>query len=240
MKAFILAGTLLLVSAHDASAADKHVNTPANWAGPYIGAYIGWGHSSTKATDVTGEEFGDSTPGASLSMGVDGLVGGGTIGYNFQRGSFVFGPEFDFGFATNEDVRVIHGDDGVYTDYDSFGSLALRAGYSFGRALVYVKGGVAMAKIRSGGGEFDGLGDEDSSGKWGFDGDEAGFGHKTRAGWIIGGGIEQMLANNWSLKAEYTYADFGSKTYTDLENDGADFKFADKMHNVRIGLNYHF
>ncbi|MGH6831174.1 MAG: outer membrane protein, partial [Methylocella sp.] len=31
----------------------------------------------------------------------------------------------------------------------------------------------------------------------------------TRTGWTIGGGIEYALTGNWSIRAEYRYADFG-------------------------------
>lgn len=242
MKAFLLAPALLvLVLASDASASDELASPSQDWSGPYIGLTAGWSHSRTKVIDLTGEEFGDDTPGASLAFTTDGLGVGGTIGYNFQRGSFVFGPEIDFGIATNKDTHLVEDEgDGAYTNYNFSGSFALRAGYAFSRTLIFAKAGLALAKIRSAGGEFDGIGDEDSDGKWGFDGDESGFGDKTRAGWLIGAGVEHLLLNGWSLKLEYTYADFGEKTYTDLEGDGADYKFEDHFHNVRLGMNYHF
>ena len=37
---------------------------------------------------------------------------------------------------------------------------------------------------------------------------------KTRAGWTVGGGIEYAVTNNWSVRAEYRYSDFGH--YTDF------------------------
>jgi outer membrane immunogenic protein len=32
---------------------------------------------------------------------------------------------------------------------------------------------------------------------------------RTRVGWTVGGGVEGALDNNWSLKAEYLYVDYG-------------------------------
>jgi outer membrane immunogenic protein len=34
-----------------------------------------------------------------------------------------------------------------------------------------------------------------------------------RLGWILGGGVEYMLAPHWTVKAEYLYYDLGSVTY---------------------------
>jgi outer membrane immunogenic protein len=248
MKGFLIAAPLLVLFATQTAWASDRANDQSNiWSGSYVGAYFGWGHSRTKGIDVDGEQFGeDNIPGTSHSFQTDGLVVGGTVGYNIQRGSFVFGPEFDFGISTNRDTLVIAeldedvDGDGVYTNYDFFGSLSLRAGYAFRQTLVYAKGGLALAKIRSAAGEFDGLGDEGSNGKWGFDGDESGFGDKTRAGWMVGAGIEHMLQNRWSVKLEYSYADFGGKTYTDLEGDGVRYKVEDQFHNIKVGLSYHF
>jgi outer membrane immunogenic protein len=35
-----------------------------------------------------------------------------------------------------------------------------------------------------------------------------------RSGWVLGGGVETMLGDNWLLRAEYRYADYGSVSYT--------------------------
>jgi outer membrane immunogenic protein len=41
-----------------------------------------------------------------------------------------------------------------------------------------------------------------------------GIGSDNRVGWTVGTGIEWALWNNWSIKAEYDYLDFGTKTVT--------------------------
>ena len=40
----------------------------------------------------------------------------------------------------------------------------------------------------------------------------SGTGGETRVGWTVGTGIEWAIWNNWSIKAEYDYLDFGSRT----------------------------
>ena len=34
--------------------------------------------------------------------------------------------------------------------------------------------------------------------------------HKIQLGWTVGGGVEYALNNTWSVKADYTYSNFGS------------------------------
>jgi outer membrane immunogenic protein len=52
---------------------------------------------------------------------------------------------------------------------------------------------------------------------------------KTRAGWTVGGGTEYAVTNNWSVRAEYRYADFGHVT---------NFPFA-AFTNGRLSVNHH-
>ena len=37
---------------------------------------------------------------------------------------------------------------------------------------------------------------------------------ETRTGWTVGGGIEWAFWNNWSMKAEFDYYDFGTSSVT--------------------------
>ena len=246
MKTLLLATAFTLGATGYALAADLAeevviVDSAYDWSGVYVGVFGGWAHNRTKATDITGEEYGGSTPGATESLSDDGFVGGVTAGYNFQSGSWVFGPEIELGWVSNDEVIVEGNDDGLYTEYGFYGAVTGRIGYAVNRTLFYGKGGVAFATIKSAGGEFDGIGDEDDGGKWGFDGDEAGFGDKTRLGWTIGGGVEHALTDRWTIKAEYLFADFGSETYNNIDGDDDEpFKFEDKLHTIKFGLNYQF
>lgn len=254
--AAVMLGAFMVANAH---AADLFVPPPPppavwSWEGPYIGAYGGWAHSRTKATDLDGTEFGDqdvaSVPGVSLSMSDDDFFAGGTIGYNFQSGAFVFGPEVELGYINNDRLYITEvgdgvpdgdgaDDDGILTEYGFYGVAAGRVGYAVDRVLVFAKGGLAFADIKNAGGEYDGKGDEDSDGKWGFDGDESGFGSDIRLGFAIGGGVEWAVADQWSVKAEYLYMDFGSKTYNGTDNDSR-YKFKNTLHTVKVGVNWLF
>ena len=52
-------------------------------------------------------------------------------------------------------------------------------------------------------------------------------------GFFIGGGVEQVLSRNVSLKLEYRFSD-----YNDVTLAGA--KFENEVHSVRLGVNYKF
>jgi outer membrane immunogenic protein len=247
MKTLLLATAFALGTTGCALAADLAeevviVDSAYDWSGIYVGVFGGWAHNRTKATDITGEEYGGSTPGATMSLSDDGFLGGVTAGYNFQSGSWVFGPEIELGWVSNDELIVENNDDGLYSEYGFYGAVTGRIGYAANRTLFYGKGGVALATIKSAGGEFDGIGDEDDGGKWGFDGNEGAFGDHTRLGWTIGGGVEHALTDRWTIKAEYLFADFGSETYHNIGNvgDGDPFEFEDELHTVKFGLNYQF
>jgi opacity protein-like surface antigen len=60
----------------------------------------------------------------------------------------------------------------------------------------------------------------------------------TRVGWVIGGGIEKMLSQNWTAKIEYQYLDWGSYTFN--AGTGFDTNVRLRDNTVRIGLNYKF
>ena len=65
----------------------------------------------------------------------------------------------------------------------------------------------------------------------------------TRTGWTVGAGIEALLWNNWLLRAEYRYADYGSIGHTFFAGSGIDevaMSESLKTHTGLIGLGYKF
>jgi outer membrane immunogenic protein len=96
----LLAGiaVIMLAAASAASAADisaqrapmpmAFVAPPFSWTGFYVGANVGGGWASSTLSD--------SFTGVSLGNSTSGFVGGGQLGYNYQIGNFVVGPEWTF------------------------------------------------------------------------------------------------------------------------------------------------
>jgi iron complex outermembrane receptor protein len=69
-------------------------------------------------------------------------------------------------------------------------------------------------------------------------------GHKTKAGWTLGAGIEARLWGNWTGKVEYLYVDFGRvSTVANLaQNSPLAVTFNSRVTDniFRVGLNYRF
>jgi len=62
-------------------------------------------------------------------------------------------------------------------------------------------------------------------------------GDKTAVGWTVGGGIEYAVTNNWSVRAEYRYTDYG---HIDSYFGNANYNKHDTQNSVRVGFSYKF
>lgn len=189
------------------------------WTGLYLGGQIGYGWGA--------DRFSGSSPGyafSGTSYTPNGVVGGAHVGYNYQFNQFVAGLEGDVeGSSFNRSYGfgpVTYG-----TQLPVQGSIRARAGLALDRALLYVTGGGAFASFTNTYSSFLGY---NSIGK-------------SLAGWTIGGGLEYAVTNNWSIRAEYRYADFGS--FTDYPVAAAP-RGAVSHHEVenaiRAGFSYRF
>jgi outer membrane immunogenic protein len=121
---------------------------------------------------------------------------------------------------------------------DVQGSLRGRIGIAFDRILIYGTGGVAITGFNTT--------LVDTTGFFtGVPGTNATFSN-TRAGWTAGGGIEYAVTNNWWVRAEYRYSDFGHTT--DFPFAGAlpfEDSFVSLRHHltenqVQVGFSYRF
>ena len=217
-----------------------------DWTGGHLTFYGGHARSNTFATDITGEEYGTSDPGETMSLDTDDLHLGLAAGYDLQRGNIVYGGAFELGRINNQGLahepeRAGDTVGALLTAFDTYMSLTGRIGYARDRNLFFVKAGVIRAKLRNAGGEFDGIGEEGSDGIWGFDGDEAGFGDESRNGYVLGLGFEHAISQRVTLTGEYNYADFGTATYGHVNGDmSAPFSFKNELHLFKFGLSYKF
>jgi outer membrane immunogenic protein len=251
-----------------------------SWTGFYFGANAGysWGRADT---DLAGSsstrtrlirDFGgantlvsdNTTAGPAFIAGatadVDGWLGGGQIGYNWQAHRWVFGIEADIQ-ATSEDGGVAFcstvacgaGSAFATASYklDWFGTVRGRLGHLLApHALLYVTGGLAYGHL-------------DADYTAGLVGGPSGVfsGDKTKAGWVIGGGAEWAIDRNWLLRAEYLYMDlgdiasaggsatsttiippFGNQPFTTVIDTTANAALRTEFtdHIFRVGLSYKF
>ncbi len=212
------------------------------WTGFYVGGQIGYGWG--RETDTV---FSNATGAMVSTIGTldpSGVVGGAHLGYNMQVGMFVFGLEGDINGASYKGstfgqfvpagapfgvIAVFPGAPAIIgtaaTAIPIQGSLRGRAGLAFDRALVYATGGLALADIHD---TFTYGAAPTTDNFWNF-----------RAGWTVGGGVEYAVDNNWSLRAEYRYSDFGR--YSDPLSAIPDYVSKHPTENlVQAGFSYKF
>jgi len=260
-----------LLAATSAYAADIPLKAPApvvavyDWTGLYIGTNLGysWGRGSTDGT-ATGTQTVVSnlapttvTPVSGLLSGradVNGFIGGGQLGYNWQQAAWVFGLEGDIQFSNERGSGAVICSLGATVcptftrDYklDWFGTARGRIGYlPAERILLYATGGLAY-------GDFSGSALMTAAGTTALD---LGSWSRINVGWTVGAGVEAALGSNWSVKFEYFYMDLGNvggssatniitastvRGVTTTTNLAYVFntKFTDNI--VRVGLNYKF
>src|ERR1035437_7148679 len=141
--AVIAAGWTMSAQAADlpyGSRAPYTVNQPLNvysWAGPYLGANLGyaWGSVDNNPTKPSG------------------FAGGVQGGYNWQTGPWVFGIEGDIEATGAEDTFALWKFSNPWFD-----TVRGRAGYAFSNILFYGTGGLAFGELR---GETFGLSESD-------------------------------------------------------------------------------
>jgi outer membrane immunogenic protein len=161
-----------------------------DWSGIYIGAHGGYGFG-----DV---DYDTSLTGESINSDIDGFIGGGQLGWNWQVDSIVFGGEASITAAdldgdNDSDVAGVNLD-GDVSWYALFGG---KLGFAADRSLFYAKGGYAMGEIGTAG--------TNANIPDAFSNDE------KHDGWFIGGGMEYAATDNVILGAEYNYIDLGGK-----------------------------
>jgi outer membrane immunogenic protein len=212
MKRSLLLGIAIIGAGIGNAAAADFVDTDiSDWTGFYgtlSAGYVGIGLDGTQ-TDGTGF---DSESDTSWS---DGAAFGLGLGYNHDMGDFVFGLDGDVSLLTNENRLEMK--QTVEADYDWFATARLRAGYDADGTLLYATGGLAAL-----GADFD-------------DGTNS---HKeTFVGWTAGAGIEHMMSDSISIKAEALYADVGSVDFT---LSGDDTEIDSEMVLLRAGISFRF
>jgi outer membrane immunogenic protein len=234
---------------------------PYSWTGAYVGVHAGYGQLNTKRNDSAfgsgSSSFNSSSGGGSYAgsqhTNASGAMGGVQIGYNRQFGALVAGLEADISAAsikgsTSATGSAFSSSSGsgfgggsttlqASSRMNGFGTVRARLGYAADRALFYVTGGLAYAKIKN-------------SVTFAVDTPEwssfvTSSQSNWKAGWTLGAGMEYALTNNWSVKTEALYYDLGKKNYQASFTDSIGFvDSSGSARNTgvvaRVGVNYRF
>lgn len=183
-----------------------------SWTGFYGGLNIGYGWSEDDDNNNFGFGFGFNN-----NDHLDGVVGGGQVGFNYQ-----FTPLFVVGFESDFQGTGISSHDSGFLNIGRsinwFGTVRGRVGVTpilDGRLLIYGTGGFAYGDVEH---FLNGFRD-------------------TQTGWTAGGGVEYAFLPNWSAKVEYLFTELNN------DDDGGFVGFGGpqrtRFHTVRAGVNYH-
>jgi outer membrane immunogenic protein len=184
---------------------------------------------------------------------VNGIIGGGQLGYNWQISNWVAGFEGDFQGSRERGFTMLvcpgcgNGPSDITSTLTQklawFGTVRGRAGVLVTPAvLLYGTGGLAYGEVDTAG---------TISGQTAQGPGTAVFPglNSTRVGWTAGAGIEGRIGGNWTAKLEYLYMDLGTVSAGPIATTilgpvrlpvGASYSshFTDNI--LRVGFNYIF
>ena len=247
-----------------------------SWTGLYGGVNIGYGFGGggrdpgVLAYYAIGNAITLPTGTAwYISNDLNGVLGGGQVGYNYQ-----FNPWLVVGLEADIQATDIHSQGngvgaasyalGVHTAYatqnksvDWFGAVRGRVGVTFPsmpNLMIYGTGGLAYGGVVS---SFN-ISDYYPTIAAGGSGVVVGAGtnyDQTKVGWTAGGGVEWFplisspLFKAFSVKLEYLYTDLGATTLYgsslgSVPSGGPAFAYQHtsqtRWNTVRLGVNWHF
>jgi outer membrane immunogenic protein len=190
-----------------------------DWTGFYVGANVGFASARAESNIMT----------IDTSQTLTGIIGGGQVGYNLQRGPWVFGVELDVQGSSQDATwsGIIGGGGGAAvsqaTSLPWFMTARGRVGYAIAPMwMIYVTGGGAWGEVKS---------VVTATGPGTFTWDE------TRGGWVIGAGVEGRINRQWSWKVEYLHVDLGSSNAVLFGMAPAAIGLTNDI--GRVGVNFH-
>ncbi|GAA2867561.1 outer membrane immunogenic protein [Aminobacter niigataensis] len=223
MRNLLLAAGVLALNVGTAAGQDQVYD----WAGAYIGlqAGHGWGDADHVTHSATLFPF--------THNDIDGFVGGAYVGFNHQfPNKIIVSVEGDIAWTNLQggpdlSVNAAGIPDGAATaetDVEWTGAVRARLGYSVGRVLPYIAGGLAIAKA------------DTNSSRGMYNGQV----RDVLAGWTLGGGAEYAATDQLVMRLEYRYSDFGRASATTYPPVNALQSLDLKTHDVRFGIAYKF
>ena len=227
-----------------------------DWTGFYVGANAGasWGDTSLHSRVEQGGGIVIIPPAERDLINADlasddnetGFTGGLQAGYNFQSGSWVFGLETDVGWMDIGQSRsktyqspvlisppvTLTVRQEVSTDW--VWTLRPRIGYASGPYMIYGTAGLAASRISVDASFADSRLPPNAGN---FSESDSKF------GWTAGIGGAYAFNENWSVRGEWLYTDFGTVRNTWVTPNGyaAFTTEADTRANLlRVGVDYKF
>ena len=219
IRAGVAAAALLIapIAAHSADLNRGNYKAPAysapvyaNWTGFYVGLNAGYGFGKSNWDVPT------------VSPSPKGILGGLTLGYNYQTGIWLWGIEGDADYSGMKGSVTCTAGGATCETKDTWLATARgRIGYAgWNNWLPYLTGGLAAGDIKA-------------------TNSATGSATKNKFGYALGAGVEYALYSNWSVKLEYLYVDLG-KMDCGVSCGAATDNVSFNANLVRAGVNYRF
>lgn len=192
----------LIVAAVSAVALAGGANAATGYSGLRIEAQGGWDHSTAKL------KYDDGVFNETGHDRFDGVTYGAGAGYDIDLGGVLLGTEGAINWSTGKDCTS----DGFERDCLKFGrefELGARLGTQLGAngPLLYGKVAYVNARLKAKASDIDG---------------DVLTGHRNLDGVRFGVGLEQKLARQFYVKAEYRYTKFSDFHIDDVTKAGFD------------------
>jgi len=204
------------------------------WTGPYAGVEATSTNSAVTycLSCVTDVSNWSNAPAATAGFGGQG--GGVFGGYNFALGSsVVLGVEGSYGVPGGNVAQSLSTfylpPNGYVLSVGSISSLRVRAGYAAGNALFYVTGGVGFAEVL--------MNNPANPSTIGLSTTVL---NTTQQGTVLGGGIEYMLNDRMTLRAQYLAYNFSTPAISEQGGGYYESKSTMVSSSVSVGVAYTF
>ena len=138
-------------------------------------------------------------------VGIEVDLGGMTVNNRFSNMGSMHDPS----------VAAVMFDNNNNNDFNFYGDVTGRLGYTWGSAMIYAKGGFAWLENNFAMRETIAWNNGNSPST--FNGNNN---NNTATGYVVGGGVEWKVSPSWSIKAEYLHFDFGNNN-ENCCNDGS-------------------
>lgn len=166
-----------------------------DWSGLYVGGNAGYG-SSRNCFEIP-------LPIRDNCLAANGGLAGGQIGYRWQSNSWVYGLEGqgDWAMLSGSVASKLFPGNSDRARIDGVGLFTGEVGYAWKSALLYVKGGAAVAASR-----YSTFVTATNL--------QNGAASEIRRGGTVGAGVEYGFAPNWSVALEYDHLFLGTRNMT--------------------------
>ena len=208
----IVTSMALILMAGSASTCAEDSGSTFDWGRTYAGLIIGSGLTQNRLVDVDGfANWGH--PGSVSEYDDQGLAWGALAGSRFEFAGVPLRIEVDATFgglsASTKQLDPEGLDETADADFQWLATARAGVEDSLGGLTFFATGGLAAARIDNSVTDTDF--DRDPIGH--TDPDDSFRDSSTRLGWAIGVGVETGLPDNWTLRLEGSYLDFGRSTY---------------------------